>query len=33
MLTTHGYVSAEVGTFRIGRVDYLTVSAVNPNTV
>jgi len=31
MLTTHGYVSAEVGTFRIGRVDYLTVSAVNPS--
>lgn len=29
-LTTHGYFSAEVGTVRVGRVDYLTVSAVNP---
>jgi hypothetical protein len=33
MLTGHGYVSADVGTVRIGRVDYMTVSAVNPNTV
>jgi len=33
MLIGHGYVSADVGSVRIGRVDYLTVSAVNPNTV
>ncbi|HVR79174.1 MAG TPA: class I SAM-dependent methyltransferase [Acidimicrobiia bacterium] len=33
MLTGHGYNTAEVGTMRVGRVDYLTVSAVNPNTV
>jgi ubiquinone/menaquinone biosynthesis C-methylase UbiE len=33
MLTGHGYNTAEVGTIRVGRVDYLTVSAVNPNTV
>jgi SAM-dependent methyltransferase len=30
MLTGHGYVSADVGTVRIGRVDYMTVSAVHP---
>jgi SAM-dependent methyltransferase len=30
MLTGHGYVSAEVDTVRVGRVDYLTVSAVKP---
>jgi ubiquinone/menaquinone biosynthesis C-methylase UbiE len=29
MLTGHGYNTAEVGTMRVGRVDYLTVSAVN----
>ena len=33
MLIGHGYVSADVGTVRVGRVDYLTVSAVIPNTV
>jgi SAM-dependent methyltransferase len=33
MLAGHGYVSAHVGTVRVGRVDYLTVSAVNPGTV
>jgi SAM-dependent methyltransferase len=33
MLNGHGYVSAHVGTVRVGRSDYLTVSAVNPNTV
>ena len=32
MLIAHGYVSADVGTVRVGRVDYLMVSAVNPNT-
>jgi ubiquinone/menaquinone biosynthesis C-methylase UbiE len=31
MLIGHGYVSADVGTYRIGRVDYLTVSGVNPS--
>ena len=30
MLSGHGYASAEVGTVRVGRVDYLTVSAINP---
>ena len=29
-LATHGYHAAEVGTMRVGRVDYLTVLAVNP---
>ena len=33
MLATHGYNAAQVGTMRVGRADYLTVSAVNPNTV
>jgi len=33
MLTDHGYVSAAVDTVRLGRVDYLTVSAVHPNTI
>ena len=33
MLTTHGYNAAGVDTIRVGRADYLAVSAVNPNTV
>jgi SAM-dependent methyltransferase len=32
MLVSHGYASPEVRTMRVGRADYLTVSAVNPVT-
>ncbi|HEX6146444.1 MAG TPA: class I SAM-dependent methyltransferase [Acidimicrobiia bacterium] len=32
MLATHGYNAAEVGAVRVGRADYLKVSAVKPNT-
>ena len=33
MLATHGYNAAGADTVRVGRVDYLAVSAVNPKTV
>jgi ubiquinone/menaquinone biosynthesis C-methylase UbiE len=30
MLATHGYNATDVGAVRVGRADYLTVSAINP---
>lgn len=33
LLTDHGYISVDVRTERVGRVDCLTVFAVNPNTI
>jgi ubiquinone/menaquinone biosynthesis C-methylase UbiE len=32
MLVSHGYASPEVRTMRVGRADYLAVSAANPVT-